>query len=292
MRVIDSHVHLYPPELNRSPVAWAESHGESRWAGLCLRRRKNGVAVQSFPSVDELLAEMDDAGVERAVLLGWYWANGDTCAWQNRFYAECVRLHPGRLSAFATIQPLSGKDVALAEVRRARDEGLIGLGELSPHSQGYAVDDEVFQAVLRLADELKLPVNLHVTDPNSREYPGRVETPLEDFVSVARSFPGAHFILAHWGGLLPLRDPEATKLENVFYDTAASPLMYDDSVWQRVLATIPAERVIFGSDYPLSLYPKCGDKPGMKRFIAEANAANVPQAVMGGNALKLLRLGT
>lgn len=292
MRVIDSHVHLYPPELNRAPVEWAESHGESQWAGLCLRRRKSGVGVQGFPSVDELLVEMDGAGVERAVLLGWYWAKGDTCEWQNRFYAECVRLHPDRLSAFASIQPLAGKSVALAEIRRARDAGLIGLGELSPHSQRYGVDHEDFQAVLHLADELKLPVNLHVTDPNSREYPGRVETPLKDFVSVARAFPRVHFILAHWGGLLPLRDTEATKLENVFYDTAASPLMYDDSVWQRVLATIPAERVMFGSDYPLSLYPKSGDKPEMKRFIAEANAARVPQKVMSENALKLLRLKT
>ena len=78
MRVIDSHVHLYPAELNCAPVAWAESHGEMQWAGLCLRRRKNGLAVQGFPSVEELLQEMDRAGVERVVLLGWYWANAAT----------------------------------------------------------------------------------------------------------------------------------------------------------------------------------------------------------------------
>jgi predicted TIM-barrel fold metal-dependent hydrolase len=290
MRVIDSHVHLYPPELNRAPIEWAESHGEVQWAGLCLRRRKNGVAVQGFPSVDQLLKEMDRAQVERAVLLGWYWANHYTCELQNRFYAECVRRHPDRLSAFATLQPLAGREKTLTEMRRARDDGLIGLGELSPHSQGYAVTNEVFREVLAVAAEVKLPVNLHVTDPNTREYPGRVETPLEDFVSLAKAFPGVNFILAHWGGLLPLREVTAVELKNVFYDTAASPLMYDDSVWGRVLAAIPVDRVVFGSDFPLNVYPKLGDKPEMERFIAEARTAGASPAVMRENALKLFRL--
>ena len=290
MRVIDSHVHLYPAELNCAPVAWAESHGEMQWAGLCLRRRKNGLAVQGFPSVEELLQEMDRAGVERVVLLGWYWANAATCGLQNRFYGDCVRRHPDRLSAFATLQPLAGRQETLAELRRAHSDGLIGLGELSPHSQGYAVDHDVFQEVLQLAAELRLPVNLHATDPNSREYPGRVATPLDDFVSLAQAFPQVNFILAHWGGLLPLRDPAVASSSNIFYDTAASPLVYDDSVWQRVLAVVPPEQVLFGSDYPLNLYPKLGHEPEMKRFIAEATAGGAASEVMSGNAVKVLRL--
>lgn len=290
MRVIDSHVHLYPPELNSAPIAWAETHGETQWAGLCLRRRKNGLAVQGFPSVEGLLQEMDRANVERAVLLGWYWANAATCELQNRFYADCVRRHPDRLSAFATLQPLAGREDTLVELRRAYDDGLIGLGELSPHSQGYAVDHDVFQEVLQLAAELRLPVNLHVTDPNSREYPGRVATPLEDFVSLAQVHPRVNFILAHWGGLLPLRDPAVANASNIFYDTAASPLVYDDSVWQRVLAVVSPGHVLFGSDFPLNLYPKLGHEQEMKRFVAEAAAGGAPREVMGGNAARLLRL--
>ena len=91
-------------------------------------------------------------------------------------------------------------------LQRVHDDGLIGLGELSPHSQGYAVDDPIFIEVLGLAGELKLPVNLHVTDPNCRDYPGRIATPLADFTRLAREFPNVNFVLAHWGGLLPLVD--------------------------------------------------------------------------------------
>ena len=64
MQVIDSHVHLYPPDLNAAPAAWATTHGEPHWAKLCTRRRKDGHPVQGFPSVDDLLREMDRAGVE------------------------------------------------------------------------------------------------------------------------------------------------------------------------------------------------------------------------------------
>src|SRR5690606_12320181 len=143
-----------------------------------------------------------------------------------------IRAHPDRLSAFVTFHPAAGVKAALAEVRRAHAEGLIGLGELSPHSQVYGVDDPVFAEVLRLAGELQMPVNLHVTDPASRPYVGRIETPLGDFVRLARTFPQTTFILAHWGGMLPLVDPDAlTLLSNVYYDTAASPLLYDSGVW-------------------------------------------------------------
>ena len=73
MRVIDSHVHLYPTTASREPLAWALSRGEKHWAELCTRQRKNGEMVQAFPSVDELLRTMYEAAVAKSVLLGWYW---------------------------------------------------------------------------------------------------------------------------------------------------------------------------------------------------------------------------
>lgn len=288
--IIDAHVHLYPPEVDLDPAGWAARSGERHWAVLCTRKRRNGRPVQSLPSVDELLRAMDAADVERAVLLGWYWENADTCAWQNRFYADCVRAHPARFSAFATLHPAAGVDATLAEVRRARDAGLIGLGELSPHSQGYRCDDPTFEAALALAGELGMPVNLHVTDPASRPYTGRIETPFRDFVRLARTFPSTTFILAHWGGMLPIVEPEAAALKNVFYDTAASPLLYDAEVWRRALPIFGEDRVLFGSDFPLNLYPKTDEMPGLVRFVSEARAAEVGEPVLRGNARRVLRL--
>jgi predicted TIM-barrel fold metal-dependent hydrolase len=292
--LIDSHVHLYPPELNRDPAGWAAARHEEHWALLSTRRRKDGRSVQGFPEVGGLLRAMDAAGVNRAVLLGWYWQRAESCAEQNRFYAECVRRYPDRLAACATLQPAAGRPAALAELHRAREEGLIGLGELSPHSQGYGIDDSVFREVLAQAGDLKLPVNLHVTGPDSRSYPGRVVTPPADFVRLAAEFSQTTFILAHWGGLLPLRDPAAKMPPNIYYDTAASPLLYGPEIWRRFTAAVGADRVLFGSDFPLNLYPGLEQEPEIVRLVTEVRSAGLSAeslaAVMHENATRVLRL--
>lgn len=288
MRIIDAHVHLYPTEVDRDPAAWAEGRGERHWAVLCTRRRSDGRPVQTLPTVEGLIAAMDAAQVERAVLLGWYWEKPQTCAWQNRFYAQCIRQYPRRLAAFATLHPGAGHWPTMQEMHRARDEGLIGIGELSPHSQGYSVDDPVFHDILTLASDWKMPVNLHVTDPDSRPFPGRIETPLEDMLRLVRTFPQTKFILSHWGGMLPARFPEAAALPNVYYDTSASPLIYNAGVWPRFFGSVPQEKVLFGSDYPLILYPRLGVEAEIARFVGEARTAGAGEGVLGRNAERLL----
>jgi uncharacterized protein len=292
LRAIDGHVHLYPPEVNHDPVAWAEAHGERHWALLCTRRRA-GRLIQDFPSVPELLRAMDAADVERAVLLGWYWETPAACARQNRFHGVCLREHPDRLSAFATFHPGAGGQAVREELQRAREEGCSGVGELSPHAQGYGVDDPVLGEALALAGEWRWPVNLHVSDPEGRAYPGRIETPLEDFLELAGRFPAVPFILAHWGGLLPVRLPGVEIPRNIHYDTAASPLMYGPEVWGRMLGAVGADRVIFGSDFPLNLYPRVDPEPNMIRFTDEARAGlseAALTAVLRGNIQKLAKL--
>ena len=281
MPIIDAHVHLYPPEVNRSPAAWAASCGETHFSELCTRRRKDGKPVQGFPSLDQLLRDMDAAGVTKAVLLGWYWEQHATCVAHNEFYADCVRAHPDRLAAFATVQPRVGT-AALEEAKRALDADLIGLGELSPHSQHFAIGDPVWRQILLLAAERKVPVNLHVTDPASRKFPGRVDTPWDDFLQLAQEFPRTTFILAHWGGGLAWAEA-VRALPNVWFDTAASSLLYGPEVWTKTAN----ERVLFGTDYPLILYPRTASAPAFGGLIEEAKRAGASGAVMSDNAKEL-----
>ncbi len=290
LRAIDGHVHLYPPEVNRDPAGWAAARGEGHWALLCTRVR-NGRPVQSFPDAEGLLRAMDAAEVEKAILLGWYWERMENCRLQNRFHAECVSRHGDRLAAFATIHPSAGLAAVEEELARSRGEGLSGLGELSPHSQGYGCDDPVLAGALALASEWRWPVNLHAADPEGRPYPGRVATPLGDFILLARRFPSVTFVLAHWGGLLPIRIAGADIPGNISYDTAASPLLYSPEVWGRMIGAAGAERVIFGSDFPLNSYPRLDAEPNLPRFAAEARGAlegAALAAVMRENAERLL----
>lgn len=285
--VLDSHVHLYPAAINADPAGWAAAHGEGDWAVLATRRRRDGQPVQTFPSAGELLRAMDAGGIERAVLLGWYWRTAAACRIQNRFYAECRRAHPDRLSACAALQPAAGPAAVRAELVWAREQGLQGIGELSPQAQGCPAGDPGLAAALALAGEWGWPVTLHVTDPAGRAYPGRVATPWEDFAGLAAAFPGTSLILAHWGGGFPLaaREPAAA---NLYFDTAASPLLYGPDIWRRFVSAVGAPRVLFGSDFPLNCYPKLEREPGFGRLLAEARAGGLESAelaaVLAGNA--------
>jgi predicted TIM-barrel fold metal-dependent hydrolase len=280
--IIDAHVHLYPSEASRAPLTWAEARKEPLWAALCTRKRKDGTPVQGFPAMSELLRDMNAAGIRKAVLLGWYWQNHATCVEHNKFYASCIKAYPGRFAAFATVHPGAGQ-AALDEVKRARDLGFCGLGELSPHSQGVSLDDPIWRKILTLAGELKMPVNLHVTDPDSKNYPGRVDTPLNDFLTLAEDFPATNFILAHWGGGLAW-SKRAQALPNLWFDTAASPLLYGPEVWKKA----PPGRVLFGSDYPLVLFPRKGPQPEFAGFVQSAETNGAEPATFRETTARLL----
>ena len=295
MRIIDAHVHLYPPEVGRDPAGWAAGQGEPHWAALCTRCRRGGRPAQTFPTVDQLLQDLDAGQVEKAVLLGWYWEKPGTCVWQNRFYADCIQAHPDRLAAFSTIHPAMGEAAVREEIRRTHADGFCGLGELSPHSQHWRMDDPVLASALELAGELGMPVNLHVTDPAGKKYPGRIDTPLDDFRRVARAHRRTTFILAHWGGGLPLIEaaPEVRRdLANVVYDTAASPLVSDWRIWRSVFDVVSPDKVLFGSDYPLVLYPRVEEHPGWHGILKEINEAGLSATeklqLLAGNTARLL----
>jgi len=329
MEIIDAHVHLYPPEINRAPAAWAAARNEPHWSLLCTRTRKNGRPVQTFPDPDTLLRAMDAANVTRAILQGWYWQTHESCALHNKFYADCIRLHPDRLSACAAIHPRAGASRVRDEIHRAADHGFVGLGELSPHSQNINAGDPALHAAFALAGELGLAVNLHVTEsakaatecgvrnaecgmttgstamkrgqalplPSSDAkakpdpFPGKILTPLADFTGWAQAHPRTRFVLAHWGARLPLALMECGDSSplltgrfiapppNIFYDTAASPLIYgaegSAALWREMTAAAGADRILFGTDYPLVLYPKTETEPSMASLASEAKASGL-----------------
>lgn len=294
MGIVDCHVHLFPGEAAADPQGWAAARGEHRWARM-VAPRPDGRRVQGWATADQMVRDMDGAGIERAILQGWYWEKPETCALHNRHMAEAITAHPDRLSAVATFHPRGG-DAALDELRRAHDAGLIGMGELCPEAQGYLHDDPVFRRALFSAAEWEWPVTLHVTEPAGRDYPGRVETPLQGIVNLVGGHPGVRFVLAHWGGLLPFFEfngAVARALAGACYDTAASPLIYGDGIAKAVAAAVGAERILFGSDYPI--LPRGVDAPAFGPFLDVVKESGLDaaaiEAVLGGNSRRIYRLG-
>lgn len=286
---------MYPAEVFANPRRWGESMGEAWWTH-CVDP-PHLVTLQGWATVDELLRDMDAAGIERSIMLGWYWEHQKTCELQNSWFAEWVKKHPDRLSGFATVQPNSGK-AGIDNLKKSIDAGLCGIGEIKPQAQHFSFEDENWAAIVEFAKENGLPINLHVTDPLAVTPDSlALETPLPSFVNLIKRFPDNVFILAHWGGGIPFYElnPGIRNLfKNVYYDTAASPLLYDSSVYRHVVELVGADRILFGTDYPLLCYPKISRSPEFIRNVADVERVGLPSddyaKLMGDNARKLLGL--
>ncbi len=290
--IIDAHIYLYPPSVFNKPRAWAQKWGEPHWANCVDPEGKK--SLQGWAGIDQLLCDMDSAGIDKVVLLGWYWQNEETCEEQNRWYSEWIKKYPDRLIGFANVHPAAGKQ-ALDEIRKCVEQGLVGLGEFHPQAQGFDLRDPAWLKVVELSIELKLPINIHVTEPVGHTYTGRVETPLADYTWLAKKYPDAKFILAHWGGLLPFYElnPRIREvMKNVYYDCAASPLLYDLSIYRAVVDIVGPEKVVWATDYPLLIYPDKDVKPSFERALREIRSSDFRdeelELILGGNILRLL----
>ena len=295
--VIDAHIHAYAEDAFAAPAAWARARGEAWWAQCVAPAGRR--SLQGWATVDQLLRDMDAAGIDLVVMQGWYWERQATCDLQNSWFIQWQRAHPDRIRAFAAVNPAGGA-TAREALERALDAGLCGVGELLPQVQGGRLDDDDWGRVFTLAASRGLPVNLHVTDPLSfAPGPGVKATPLETFIAMLRAHPATRFILAHWGGGLPFYElnPRLKPLfKNVFYDSAASSLLYDTRVFRRVADLVGAERILWGTDYPLLTHPGRTREATFLYDLEDvrgAGAALTPSElalVLGGNAARLLHL--
>jgi hypothetical protein len=263
-KIIDSHVHCYPSAVAADPVGWGTARGEHHWVDLVTK------GPQGWADVEDLLRQMDADGIERVVLQGWYWENPLTALEQNQWHADWVSRYPDRIWAMAAVHPGASDPVAVLEEARGWASG---VGECLPQvqsSKGWK--DPGWEAVLHWTTAVDWPLCLHITEPVGHCYPGRVATDLQETVEQLEKWPQQRWILAHWGGGLPfyaLNKRVAKATARVWYDSAASPLLYDAKVWPLMLQAVGPKRLLFGSDFPLRLYPRDATQPGWKRLLAE-----------------------
>jgi hypothetical protein len=82
---------------------------------------------------------------------------------------------------------------------------------------------------------------------------------------------------------------------NLYFDTAASPLLYDCGVFRRAVGLVGAGRILYGSDYPLLLYPRLSRAPDFGRFLDEIAGAGLGgderARILGSNIRRLLSAG-
>lgn len=134
--------------------------------------------------------------------------------------------------------------------------------------------------------EHKLICLIHSSEPIGHEYPGKGSITPHIIYPFITNFPNLPIVCAHWGGGLPFYAsmPEVKQaMNNVFFDTAASPLLYSPQIYHQVAQLIGAKRILFGSDYPLL---------AQNRLIKEIEALDLSKEtenlILSGNARRLL----
>lgn len=262
MLKIDAHVHVTPPEISANP----EKYGAREpYFALLSSNPKN-----RFATAEDVIAELDGAGFDRAIVFGFAFQDTGLCRAVNDYVIEKIRDYPERLSGFAVMPPAARG--AVRELERAHDAGLCGLGELFPSGQRFDIGEAALtRAFTGVCAERGLPILVHANEPVGHYYPGKTDTTLHQLELFIEHSPDNDIILAHWGGGLPFFEmmPELHgKFRRVFYDCAASPFLYDSRVY-RIACELGIEtKILFGSDYPLI---------PIRRYITEIEASGMPE---------------
>ena len=143
--------------------------------------------------------------------------------------------------------------------------------------------------IAQAAQQRGLMVLIHASEPVGHAYPGKGRTTPDVLCRFIENFPDLTIVCAHWGGGLPfyaLMPEVGTALKNTYFDTAASPFLYDQRVFSMVSNVIGAGKILLASDFPLL---------EQARLLRQVRDASLPkeakEAIMGGNAALLLRLG-
>jgi predicted TIM-barrel fold metal-dependent hydrolase len=187
----------------------------------------------------------------------------------------------GRLVAFCRLDPA---EEPLAEAKRCLAAGARGI-KLHPRAQQFTIagggEARTLQAIFALAGEAGVPILIHA---------GRGLPPIgEPLAALALRHPETALILAH-GAIC-----DQGRLTSLLADHPR--VLYDTSCFNPIdvlglLARVPAERVVFGSDPPygdpsggLQLAIRCALRAGLSRSQLQLMLGGTMAALLSGASL-------
>ncbi len=166
--VVDAHMHVWSGDAGRFPFVHPYDPAFK------------GPPCQG--TVEMLLDDMDRNGLTHAVLVQVIYHG-----WDNRYIAECVRMHPGRFRAHGLIDPM---DPAVAEKLEywVKERGLSGMRFSPIYYRG--TDDWLnarsSDALWRRAEELGAVFNFFIATPQ-----------LAKLADMLERFPGVKVVIDH-----------------------------------------------------------------------------------------------
>ncbi len=311
---MDIHAHWIPREhfvnMHRyiDPGDRAESF-QSKPGQNSMRVIRSGVEVFSIPErfykLDEQVKDMDEAGVDVAVLNTdtWLtWISMSTCKFVNDELARNIEPYADRFVGLAHVPPI---EEAIGELDRAiKDLGFKGVA-LTGHYRGAYLDEDLCKPFMKKVSELDVPIIIH---PNATpvEYQTLLKTPMfmmrvidsgiataRVLFNVLRDFPKLKFVMPHAGGAFTMFmtagigkvPPE--NLKRLYVDTG--PGTRSPGMIKACIETYGADQVLFGTDYP-SEYDWLKDGVSIIKKLDVDDKTK--QKLFSENAAKLLKIRT
>lgn len=222
---------------------------------------KSNEVKKLFSAVSEMIAHMNDLGIEKAVLM----SGGES----NDFFGsndEMCKICHTYSTHFSWMCNLDEKDIdtVYTRLKQYKHDGAIGIGELIINKR---LDHPFLQAVFTAAEKLELPITIHMSPRENYNY-GVVDEPdlplLED---VLRNYPKLK-ILGHsplfWNDIQGKTYELFSKYPNLYGDLSANSggnaIMKNPDFGLRFLASF-SDRLFFATDmlnnrtvYPLSAW--------------------------------------
>ena len=232
------------------------SSDEVRYPRAPLGGKQSDWSQERPVSAAEMIAAMDEAGIERSVLV-----QASTCyGHDNRYLADSVAAHPKRFAGVFSVDVLA--DDAADEIRRWKSRGLSGLRVfVAGHTtkQDVRLDDPRSFPAWECAQQLGLPVCVQVRAPG-----------LPQLEAMLRRFARTTVALDHMArpepdkadGLLDLARYTNLYLKLTTHNVHDLPVEFIE----RVVKHFGAQRVAWGSNYPAA-------KGKLKDLVAEARKA-------------------
>lgn len=218
-------------------------------------RRWSGTEIASEePALDQTIATMDEAGVDRGLISAWYGPDGPLIT--NDEVAHFVAAYPHRFTGVASVD-LRHPVAAVRELRRAVHElGFVAL-RIVPWLWGLPPNDRRYYPLLAECVELGVPFCTQVghTGPLRTSETGRPIPYLDD---VALDFPELTIVAGHIG--YPWTEEMialATKYPNVYIDTSAYTAKRYPGELVAYLRGHGRRKVLFGTNHPMITAQKC-----------------------------------
>ena len=229
--VIDAHCHIYPEKIVDRAVAGTDAFYSTHAA--C-----RGVA-------GELLEIGERVGIDRFVVQSVATTPKQVSS-INHFIAAEVEKAPTRFTGLGAAHPdCEDQDAVIEEIKYLQLHGI----KIHPDIQGFAIDDARMMRVYERCEEEGLVVLMHTGDHRyDFSNPNRL-------LPVLKAFPRLTVIGAHFGGW-SVWDDASRKLcdfPNLYVDCSSTfPFANQDlSLGETLIHRYGADRVMFGSDFPM-----------------------------------------